>query len=89
MDDAMARGSAMVHGDLRHDNLVHNRAEENIKQAVIVAYTKALKGLEVKRHHAFNAALRVYRMHHPGISEGVARLGVAQIICFADGYRPE
>ena len=89
MDDAMARESAMVHRDLRHDNLAHKRAEENIKQAVIVAYTKALKGPEVMRCNAFNAALRVYRMHHPGISEGVARLGVAQIICFADSSRPE
>ena len=79
----------MVHGDLRHDNLAHKRAEENIKQAVIAAYTKALKGPEVKRRNAFNAALRVYRMRHPSISEGVARLGVAQIICFADSSRPE
>ena len=73
----------MVHGDLHYDKL----AEEHIKHAVIAAYTNASKGPECRS--AFNAALRVFRMHHPGISEGVARLGVTQIICFVDWYRPE
>ena len=78
----------MVDGDLRYDNLAHKLAEENIKQVVIAAYTNALRA-EDKRHSAFNAALRAYRMRHPGISEGLARRRVAQIICFAYWYRPE
>ena len=46
MDDAVAGGSAMVDGDLRYDKLAHKLAEENIKHAVIAAYTNALKGPE-------------------------------------------
>ena len=88
MGDAVARGSAMVDGELRYDKLAHKLAEENIKQVVIAAYTNALKA-EDMRHSAFNAALRVYRMRHPGISEAIARRRVAQIICFAVWRRPE
>ena len=78
----------MVDGDLRYDKLADKLAEEDIKHAVIAAYTNALRA-EDMRHSAFNAALRVYRMRHPGISEHVARHRVAQIICFAEWYRPE
>ena len=88
MDDAVAGGSAMVEGDLLYDKLAHKLAEENIKQVVIAAYTNALKA-EDMRHGAFNAAVRVYRMRHPGNSESIARGRVAQIICFAGWYRPE
>ena len=88
MDDATAGRSVMADGDLRYDNLAHRLVDDNIKHAVIAAYTKALKA-EDMRHSAFNAALRVYRMRHPGISEHVARHRVAQIICFAEWYRPE
>ena len=79
----------MVDGDLRYDKLADMLAEENIKHAVITAYTNALKGPEEMRRSAFKAALRVYRLHHPGISEAIARRRVAQIICFAEWYRPE
>jgi hypothetical protein len=78
----------VVHGDLRHDNPAHEMAEEDIRHTVIAAYTGALKSEEMRRS-AFNAALRVYRNHYPGMSEVVARRRVAQIICFADWYRPE
>ena len=78
----------MVDGDLRYDKLADKLAEESIKHAVIAVYTNALKA-EDMRHSAFNAALRVYRMRHPGISEAIARRRVAQIICFAYWYRPE
>ena len=79
----------MVDGDLRYDKLADKLAEENIKRAVIAAYTNALKGPEEMRRSAFNAALRVYRMRRPGISESIARRRVAQIICFLEWYRPE
>lgn len=75
----------MAHGELRHAKL----ADENIKHAVIAAYTNALKGTEEMRRSAFNAALRVYRMRYAGICEGIASRQVAQIICFADWHRPE
>jgi hypothetical protein len=88
MDDAIAGGSTMVHADLRDENPARNLAEEDIRQAVIAAYTGALKGSEEMRRGAFNAALRAYRMRKPGISEGIARRRVAQIICFADWYGP-
>jgi hypothetical protein len=68
--------------------LARKLAEENTRHAVLAAYTGALKGSEDSRRSAFNAALRAYRMSHPGISEGVVRRRVAQIICFADWYRP-
>jgi hypothetical protein len=89
MDDAAAGGSAMVDGDLRYDNPARKLAEYDIKHAVIAAYTNALKGPEDMQRSAFNPALRVYRMRHPGISEAIARRRVAQMICFADWYRPE
>ena len=79
----------MVDGHLRYDQLAHKLAEENIKQVVTAAYTNALNGPEEMRRSAFKAALRVYRLHHPGISEAIARRRVAQIICFANWYRPE
>ena len=74
----------MVHRNCRSGNL----AEEYIKHAVIAVYTNALKAEDMRRS-AFNVALRVYRLRHPGISEAVARRRVAQMICFADWYRPE
>lgn len=77
----------MVHGDLLYDHR-YKMAEEGIRHAVIAAYTGALKSEEMRRS-AFNAALRVYRNHCPGISEGTARRQVAQMICFADWRRPE
>ena len=81
----------MLDGDLGYDNLARKLAEheQNIKHTVIAAYTDALKGPEDMQRSAFNAAARVYRMRHPDISETIARRGVAQIICFADWYRPE
>ena len=69
----------MAHGDLRYDNLAHKLAQVDSKRVVIAAYTNALKGPEQMRRSAFNAALRVYRMRHPGISEAIARRRVAQI----------
>ena len=80
MDADVAGGSAMVRRDYRSGNL----AEEHIKHAVIAAYLNAPKGPEDMWRSAFNAALRVYRERHPGISEGLARHQVARIICFAD-----
>jgi hypothetical protein len=78
----------VIREDPRHDNLARKLAEENTRHAVLAAYTGALKGSEDSRRSAFNAALRAYRISHPGISEGVVRRRVAQIICFADWYRP-
>ncbi len=78
----------MAHGDLLYENRALNPAEEDIRHTVIAAYTHALKSEEMRRS-AFNAALRVYRKHYPGISEGSARRRVAQIICLADWHRPE
>lgn len=78
----------MVHGDLRYDNPAYKLVEEDIRHTVIAAYAGALKSEEMRRS-AFNAALRVYRQHYPGMSEVVARRRVAQIICFADWYPPE
>ena len=75
----------MVHGKHRYDTL----AEGDIKHSVTAAYTSALKGPEDMRRSAFNVALRVYRLRHPGISEGLARRRIAQIICFADWCRAE
>jgi DNA-binding winged helix-turn-helix (wHTH) protein len=46
MDDAVAGGSAMLDGDLRYDKLAHSLAEDNIKHAVLVASTNAMKGPE-------------------------------------------
>ena len=79
----------MVDENLRHDNLARKLAEEDIQHATIAAHTNALQGPEDMRRCAFNPALRVDRIRHPGISEGLARRRVAQIICFADWYRPE
>ena len=67
----------MVDGDLRYDNPAHKLAEEDIRHAVIAAYTTALRGPEDMRHRAFNATPRVDRMRHPGISEAIARRRVA------------
>lgn len=64
-------------------------AEEDVTEAVIAAYTGALRGSDGARRSAFNVALRAYRMRYPGISEGNARRRVAQIICFADFHRSE
>ena len=80
MDADVAGGSAMVHRDHRSGNL----AEEHIKHAVIEAYTNAAKGSEDMWRGEFDAALRVYRELHPGISEGRARHQVARIICDAE-----
>jgi hypothetical protein len=81
-------GTTVVQGDLRYDNPAYKLAEEDIKYTVIAAYAGALKCEEMRRS-AFSAALRVYRKHYPGVSEAIARRRVAQIICFADWYRPE
>lgn len=78
----------MIREDPRHDNLARKLAEENTRHTVLAAYTGAPKGSEDSRRSAFNAALRAYRMSHSGISESVVRRRVAQIICFADWYRP-
>lgn len=74
----------MVQGDPRYDNSALKLAEEDIRQAVIAAYTGALNGPGEMRRSAFNVALRVYRMRRPGISEVIARRRVAQMICLAD-----
>jgi hypothetical protein len=84
----LAGGTTVVHGDLRYDNPAYKLTEEDIRHTVIAAFTGALKSEEMRRS-AFNAALRAYRMHHPGMCEGVARRRVAQIICFADWRRSE
>ena len=67
----------MVDGDLRYDNLARKLTEEDIQHAVIAAYTNALKGPEDMRRRAFDAAPRVDRMPHAGISEAIARRRVA------------
>ena len=67
----------MVDGDLHYDKPARNLAEEDIQHAVIAAYTNALKDPEDMRRSAFDAALRVDRMPHPGISEAFARRRVA------------
>lgn len=74
----------MVDEDLRYDNLARKRVDDNVRRAVIAAYTGALKSSEAMRRSAFDAALRVFRARHPDIPEGLARRQVALIICFAD-----
>lgn len=68
----------------------HNEIDEETAQSVIAAYTGAVTGSENMRRRAFDAALRVYRMRHPGVSESIARRRVAKILCFAgNGWSPE
>ncbi|HEX4260282.1 MAG TPA: LysR family transcriptional regulator, partial [Acetobacteraceae bacterium] len=67
----------MVDGDLGHDNLARKLAAEDIQHAVIAASTNALQSPDDMRRRAFNAAPRVYRTRHPGVSEAIARRRVA------------
>jgi hypothetical protein len=53
-------------------------------EAVIKAFTAAAHG-----RLAFEAALRTYRGHYPGMSESLARRRVANILCFAGRAEPQ
>ena len=44
----------MVDGDLRYDNLARKRADDNVRRAVIAAYTGALKSSEAMRRCALS-----------------------------------
>jgi DNA-binding transcriptional LysR family regulator len=66
----------MIDVDLRNDNLARKLAEDDIQHALIVPQTNALQGSDMRRC-ASNELLRVDGMHHPCISEAIARRRVA------------
>jgi hypothetical protein len=73
---------AVIADDDRRPHNAQSEIEEDTRNAVIAAYTAALKGPDAMRRHAFDVALRAYRMRHPAVSEVKARRRVAQIVCF-------
>jgi hypothetical protein len=73
---------ALIADDQRHLQGAQNEVEEDTRSAVLAAYTAALKAPGAMRRHAFDVALRTYRMRHPAVSEVKARRRVAQIVCF-------
>jgi RNA polymerase sigma factor (sigma-70 family) len=58
--------------------------DQDTAEAVIKAFSAA-----VHRRLAFEAAVRTYRGHYPGMSEPLARCRVAKILCFAGRTEPQ
>jgi hypothetical protein len=79
----------MVHLDLSEGTAARLANGEDIRVAVLSAYTNAARGLEQTRRRAFELAVRIYKERNPAVPEASARQRVARIICFAEWYRPE
>jgi hypothetical protein len=56
-------------------------ANDDCRQAVLDAYTTAMKHLFLREAQAFDSAASVYRARNPGVSLEAARRAVAGIIC--------
>jgi hypothetical protein len=77
----------MVHLDQSEQTAAHRATGEDIKVAVLSAYTSACRGSVQTRRRAFELAVRVYSKRHPDLPEASVRQRVARIVCFAEWCR--